>query len=400
MKLGSWITLLFLGIALFLLWQFRQTLLLVFTATVIAIALNSLVQRIQSLGVRRSSAVSLTLLLTFLLLLLFISVVLPPFLDQFQQLLQLAPKGFEQFIRWAEDLSENPPTWFPSLNLELPDLSNFLQQLEPVASNLITNFFTIFSNSLASLLQTLFVVVLTIMFLVDPLSYRQVTIRLFPSSYRRRADEIFIKCEASLVNWMGGVVINSLFVASLSALGLLVLRIRFVYAHALLAGVFNLVPNIGPAASVIFPVSVALLNAPWKALAILIWYLVVQNLESYVFSPMVMKKQVSLLPAATLTAQLFFYQLLGFLGLVLALPLAVVTKVWFEEAIIKDILDQQKPSKSANGPVNSHASDAHASAENLLTFEVGDQSETAASEIPDCPPRPTLPDSELSDENQ
>jgi predicted PurR-regulated permease PerM len=84
---------------------------------------------------------------------------------------------------------------------------------------------------------------------------------------------------------------------------------------------------------------VALLQSPSKALAVLVLYIVIQNVESYWFTPMAMQKQVSLLPAATLIAQIFFTTFLGPLGLILALPLAVVCKTWIEEAWIKDVLD-------------------------------------------------------------
>ncbi|MGB3535979.1 MAG: AI-2E family transporter [Microcoleaceae cyanobacterium] len=339
MKLADWIGFLCLILALIILWQFRQILLLIFTAIVLAIALNSLVRKIQRIGCSRGKSVLLTLALVASFGIVFLSVVMPPFLIQFEQLLKLVPVGFEQFISWVERVMLDPPAWLPDIELQLPNISEIAQQIGPLAQNLLGNFFAIFSNSLATLLQVLLVVVITLMFLVNPSAYRQLIIRLFPSFYRRRASEIFSECEVSLLQWMGGIVITSTFIAILSAVGLLTLGIPFVLAHGLLAGVFNFIPNIGPAASVIFPVSVALLEAPWKALIVIVLYIVVQNLESYWFSPMIMQKQISLLPAATLIAQIFFAQFFGFLGLVLALPLAVVCKIWIEEAIMKDILD-------------------------------------------------------------
>ncbi|NEP01051.1 MAG: AI-2E family transporter [Symploca sp. SIO2E9] len=342
MKLGDWIALLCLIIALIILWQFRQILLLIFTAVVLAIALNSFVRSIKTLGLPRGKAVLLALSLVLLFGALFVSLVMPPFLAQFQELIQLVPIGFEQFIDWVEQLMKNPPAWLPRQEqIELPDLSDLTQQIGILAQNLLGNFFAFFSNSLTTLLQLLLVIVLTLMLLANPTSYRRTMVRLFPSFYRQRADEILSRCEIVLLNWMGGIVINSLFVATLSGVGLWILQIRFVLAHALMAGVFNFIPNIGPVTSVVFPISVALLDAPWKAIAIIILYVVIQNIESYWFSPMIMHKQVSLLPAATLTAQIFFTRFLGFLGLVLALPLAVVAKTWIEEAVIKDILDKQ-----------------------------------------------------------
>lgn len=346
MKLGDWIAVICFIIALVIIWEFREALLLVMSAVVLSVALNSLVRLLQSwcdhlhMKLSRGMAVFIAIVLVGLFGTLFFALVAPPFINQFQQLIELAPIGFQRFLNWLDQIRISPPVWLNLEQLQLPNFSELAQQVGPLAQNVIENFVTFFSNSLAVLVKLLFVLVLTVMFLVDPTSYRKLLIRLFPSFYRRRADSILCLCEEVLLGWMGGIVINSIFVAMLSAIGLAALQVRFVFAHALLAGVFNFVPNIGPMLSVIFPISVALLDTPLKALGVLILYLVIQNVESYWFSPMVMRKQISLLPAVTLTAQIFFATFLGLLGLILALPLAVVTKTWLEEAFFKDFLDR------------------------------------------------------------
>ncbi|MDY7024616.1 MAG: AI-2E family transporter, partial [Cyanobacteriota bacterium] len=298
------------------------------------------VRWLQRFKIKRGFAVIISLTFVLLFGILFFSLVMPPFLTQFQQLIELVPRAFNQSVRWIDNLLENPPAWLPRSELELPSIPELAQQVGPLAQNVVNNFFAFFSNSFTTVLQFLLVIVLTLMFLSNPTAYRKTFVRLFPSFYRRRADEILSGCETALLQWMAGIVINSIFIATLSGASLFLLGIPFVFAHALLAGVFNLIPNIGPAASAIFPISVALLQAPWKPFAVIILYIFIQNLESYWFSPMIMQKQVSLLPAATLTAQIFFARFFGFLGLILALPLAVVSKVWIEEAIMKDILDR------------------------------------------------------------
>ncbi len=339
MKLGDWIGLICLVAALIILWKIRQMLLLIFTAIVIATALNSLARQIQRFRIRRSLAIILTLSFAILLGILFIALVVPPFIEQFRRLLQLFPIGIQQIVTRIEYLVENPPPWFPELRLEVPNLSTLPQQLQPIIQNLIQNFFAFFSNSLTVLLQILLVMVLALMLLTNPRAYRNAAIRLFPSFYRQRADEILVECEIALGNWLGGIFINSIFVIVMSGIGLWVLQIDLLLVHALLAGLLNFIPNIGPALSVVFPLSVALLGPIWKAIPVVVLYIVIQNLESYWVSPLVMAKQVSLLPAVTLGAQVFFASFFGFLGLVLALPLTVVVKVWIEEALIKDILD-------------------------------------------------------------
>lgn len=337
-KLGQWLGFLCLAISLVILWQIRQTLLLVFAAVVLAIALNSLARRLQKSGIRRNTAIVLTLGLMLLVGILFVLLIVPPFVDQFLRLVQLVPTGAGRIFTQLEGLTERLPAWVPET--ELPDFSNLSGELQPLIRNLLTNFLAFFSNSLTALLQILLVLVLTIMLLANPPAYRHAFLQLFPSFYRRRADGILVECEIALVNWLGGLLISSSFIAALSGTGLWILQVQLLLAHALLAGLLNFIPNIGPTISLVFPLSVALLDAPWKAIAVLVLYLVIQQIEAYWLTPTVMARQVSLLPAVTLAAQIFFATFFGFLGLLLALPLTVVAKTWIEEVLIKDILDK------------------------------------------------------------
>jgi predicted PurR-regulated permease PerM len=98
--------------------------------------------------------------------------------------------------------------------------------------------------------------------------------------------------------------------------------------------------------------AIALIEAPWKSLAVLILYIAIQQVESNLLTPIVMAQQVSLLPAVTLLAQLFFATFFGFLGLFLALPLTVVGQVWLKEVLIKDILDRWDDSPPSQFPAS------------------------------------------------
>ncbi len=336
-NLGQWLGLLGLIVSLVILWQIRQLLLLLFAAIVLAIALNSLAKRLQKAGISRSLSVLLSVGIAVLVSVLFISLIVPPFIGQFARLIGLFPPTFALVFSWVEAWIDRWLPWFPAI--ELPRPAELAQQLQPLAENVLRNFFAIFSNSLSVLLEIFLVTVLTLMLVANPQGYRKILLRLFPSFYRRRADEILNKCEVALGNWMAGVVISSSSVALMSAVGLWVLQVDFVLANALLAGLLNLIPNLGPTLSVIFPLMVAIQDTAWKAIAVLILYLVIQQLESYLLTPTVMEKQISLLPAFTLSAQIIFASFFGFLGLLLALPLTVVAKTWFEEALVKDVLD-------------------------------------------------------------
>lgn len=338
MKFGQWLGFISLLMSLYILWQIRQLLLLIFTAIVLATVLNRIVRWLQGYGIRRNLGIIITLISSLLLIFLVIRLIVPPFVQQFQNLLELLPQAWTQLRNLLLQLKEKTFNfdWLPPP----PTTSELIRQFKPISTQLFRNFFAIFSNSIVVILQFSFILVLTVLMIINPQEYRQKSLKLFPSFYRHRAGEIFTLSEVALGNWLQGIVINCLFIGLLSGLGLWVLQVKLVLVHALLAGLLNFIPNIGPTLSVVFPIMIALLDAPWKIIAILIWYFIIQNIESYLLTPTVMAKQVSLLPAVTLMAQIFFARTFGLLGLLLALPLTVIAKTWIDEVIFKDILDQ------------------------------------------------------------
>lgn len=340
MKFGQWLGFVCLIASVYILWQIRYLLLLIFTAVVLSTALNRLVRRFQSLGIKqRSLALSLTLSLTLLILVLFVLLIVPPFIDQFQQLIQLIPDVWISLTKQLRELEAELPPIIPTIPT-FSDLESLIAQIQPLVTELLRNFYAFFQNSLVVLLKLLLVLVLTVMLLANPQEYREGFLKLFPSFYRKRAKEILDSSEEALGNWLGAITINCIFIGSLSGIGLSIIGVKLLLTHALMAGLLNFIPNIGPATSVIFPVMVALLDDPWKIVAILIWYFVIQNIETYWFTPKLMKEKASLLPAVTLCAQIFFARTFGLLGLLLALPLTVVVKTWIEEVLFKDVLDR------------------------------------------------------------
>ncbi|MGI0486755.1 AI-2E family transporter [Pantanalinema rosaneae CENA516] len=336
MRLGQWLGLLAIVAAVYVIWQIRQLMLLIFTAIVLATAINQLVRLLQNTGMKRTPAALLSVGIVLSLLLSVIWLIVPPFIAQFQDLIALFPIGLERIEQGINWLRERSGEWLP----EFPGIDVLLQQLQVQRMNLLQRAFAFFSNSISAVLELLLVLVLTLMLLINPKPYRQTFVRCFPGFYRRRANQILSRCAEGLGNWTIGALIEMVFIGALSGIGLWILQVPLVLAHAVLAGLLNFIPNIGPTLSVVIPMSIALLDAPWKAIAVLILYIAIQNVESYWLTPTIMAKQVALLPAITLVSQIFFASFFGPLGLVMAIPLTVVVKTWITESVFKDILDQ------------------------------------------------------------
>ncbi len=337
MNLGQWIGLIALTVSLYILWQIKEALLLVFAAVILATTLNRLARRLQRLGIRSSFAKFLSITIFLVGVIGFFWLIVPPFIDQFEELGKQIPISVKRLNDWLLEFRGNLPSQvIPSI----PDINSLLNQAQPFINSGLESTFALVSGSLEVILKILLVLVLTGMFIADPLSYRKVFVRLFPSFYRRRIDGILDQCEVSLEGWITGASIAMFLVGFLSVLGLTVLQVRSAIALGVLAGFLNLIPNLGPTLSVVPAMAIALLDSPWKPLGVLILYFFIQQAESNFITPIVMAQQVSLLPAVTLISQLFFVTFFGFLGLFLALPLTVVAKIWVQEIVIKDVLDQ------------------------------------------------------------
>ncbi|BAZ06273.1 hypothetical protein NIES3974_29310 [Calothrix sp. NIES-3974] len=382
-NLGQWIGLLAIILSLYTLWQIREALLLAFAAVVLASTLNRLARRFQRMGASRGFAILLAVAIFLGLIVGFFWLIVPPFADQFQELTRKVPQGLQRFNIWLEQLETRIP---PQLAPYRPDLNSLIKQAEPWIQSVLGSSLLLVSGSLDVLLKTLLVLVLTGMFLVDPQQYRKLLIRLFPSFYRRRVDRILELCENSLESWVIGAIIASGVVGLMSVLGLTLLGVPAALALGVLAGFFNFIPNIGPTLSVVPAMAIALLDAPWKSLAVLILYFFIQQAESSFITPMVMAHQLSLLPAVTLISQLLFFNVFGFLGLFLALPLTVITKIWVQEVLVKDILDEWGNKQSPASMQVVVQTDAKEANVEINYPETNSQPSIDPSSKPDLPP--------------
>ena len=353
MKLSHWISLSALLSAGVILWSLREIIIQLFAGIVLAMAMCTLVDKLRS-KIKVARPIGLLICLTgiFLVFGLVLVIVVPPFLEEFQQLIAQLPNA-------ASALSDLLEGSFSRINYMIygdyqqgaiqQRISESIFNPIPDGSTLATGvgdgikrILGLASNLGSGILQFLFVLAVSLMIAVQPIAYREVAILLVPSFYRKRARLILLDCGKALSNWMVGVLISSLFVSLLAGIGLTILGVKLVIANALLAGILNIIPNVGPFISTIFPMSVALLDEPWKALAVLGMYILIQNLESYIITPSIMQHQVKLLPGLTLTAQFIFTIVFGPIGLILALPLAVVIQVLIKEILIHDLLDPWK----------------------------------------------------------
>ncbi len=330
-----------------ILWTLRDFLLLIICSLVISNIVCNLCNQIQK-GLKIPRSLSLFLVLTFISVIVFtiFILVLPPFIKEFNEILVDIPNGLSKInilintnlnkfnSLFYGEKSENVIDIFSLVNnvVTIPDASTIAKAIQESFKNLIN----IAGNLGSGLLKLIFVLAVSLMISIEPKQYKENILLLIPKNYRNKFRNILEKCNIALANWTFSMVISSLSVGLLSLIVLSILDVKYVVSNALIAMVLNIIPNIGPVISGIFPISIALLDNFWKPLAVLGAYVIIQNIESYIIMPSIMKKKANLLPGLTLISQFGFTFIFGPLGLILSLPLAVVIQVLIKESF-KDI---------------------------------------------------------------
>ncbi len=347
MNSSSYFKLVVILITLLIVWTLRDFLLLIICSLVISNIVCNLSNQIQK-GLKIPRSISLLLVLVFISVIIFtiFILVLPPFIKEFNEILVDIPNGLSKInilintnlnkfnsIFYGKQ-SENVIDIFRLINnvVTIPDVSTIAKAIQESFKNLIN----IAGNLGSGLLRLIFVLAVSLMISIEPKQYKESVLLLIPKNYRNKFRIILEKCNIALANWTFSMVISSLSVGLLSLIVLSILDVKYVVSNALIAMVLNIIPNIGPVISGIFPISIALLDNFWKPLAVLGAYVIIQNIESYIIMPSIMKKKANLLPGLTLISQFGFTFIFGPLGLILSLPLAVVIQVLIKESF-KDI---------------------------------------------------------------
>jgi len=344
---SSYFKLVVILITLLIVWTLRDFLLLIICSLVISNIVCNLSNQIQK-GLKIPRSISLFLVLAVISVIIFtiFILVLPPFIKEFNEILVDIPNGLSKInilintnlnkfnsLFYGEQ-SENVIDIFSLINnvVTIPDVSTIAKAIQESFKNLIN----IAGNLGSGLLRLIFVLAVSLMISIEPKQYKENVLLLIPKNYRNKFRNILEKCNIALANWTFSMVISSLSVGLLSLIVLSILDVKYVVSNALIAMVLNIIPNIGPVISGIFPISIALLDNFWKPLAVLGAYVIIQNIESYIIMPSIMKKKANLLPGLTLISQFGFTFIFGPLGLILSLPLAVVIQVLIKESL-KDI---------------------------------------------------------------
>lgn len=255
---------------------------------------------------------------------------------QMEQLRETLPAAVEQLGEYIEQYQWGRILIAEARNLgELADLQEMIPALAAGAA-------TMFTAAATMLVGFVVAIFIGIFLAINPAIYVRGTVRLIPKERRARGVEILEATESTLRWWLIGRIIAMAFVGVATALTLWLLGVPLALTLGLIAAVLDFIPNVGPILAAVPALIIAFGEGPSTALYVLIAYFVIQQLESYVVTPIVQQKVVSLPPAFTVFIQLLFVVLAGPLGLLLATPLAAAGLVIVRGLYVQDVLGDKE----------------------------------------------------------
>ena len=322
---GTFIRALLVVLGLVFLYLIRDVVAVVLLSVVIASAIEPAAQWFMRYRLPRILSVLLVYIISFAILAAAFSLVIPPL---FSEISQVSSKSLFQTASGAlfEFVPELPISISQTLTSLLDNAGVYLEQLAG-------GFFQATSLVFGGALSFILVVVISFYLSVQERGIENFLRIVTPIEYERYILDLWSRARKKIGGWMQAQILLGLLIGVMVYIGLTVLQIKFALSLAVVAAIFELIPVFGPVLAAIPAVLVAFLQKPILGLVIIIFYFVVQQFENHLIVPVVFKKAVGVPPILVVIALIVGGKLGGFLGLLLAVPLAAVLVEFLNDVV-------------------------------------------------------------------
>jgi predicted PurR-regulated permease PerM len=317
-----------------LLYTVRSTLILIYISGMLAMGISPLVraierQRLVPIGTRVPRWVAILIIYASIIgvLVLVGMIVVPPLVEQAEELWRNLPERFQQAQRFLirSGVMRQPVT-----------LGEAVQQTPAGGASAAATVIGAVRNVVGGVFGVITLLLLTFYMLVESREIFSFFVRLFPAEHRPRIAALSATVTERVSAWLGGQLLLALIIGVTSAIGLGVMGVPYFYVLALISGVGEMIPMVGPLLSAVPAILVAVTVSPGLAVGVAIFFLIQQQLENSILVPKIMGRQVGLSAVTVIVALGMGSQLLGVVGAILSVPTAAVIQVLFNELVARD----------------------------------------------------------------
>jgi len=319
-----------LGILLLIwfIYEIRSIVILFFITGALAYVVNPSVTKLaRKLRLKKGLAIGIFYIMIITPVVTLLILILPVLGNQIMSLVKDIPKYYNVLtdgLKHLQDMFQTNPAMQKMVD-------SFLASIQPRIESYLSDIGIKAFNFIISLTNSIFTLILAIVlnfyFLIDMENIERWFISIIPENIKDKTLNALKEINSSFKSFLKAQLILCLFVGLADGLGAWILGVNYPLILGIIAGFTEIIPYLGPFIGAIPAIIVALTISPWKALEVSIWYLVVQQLEAHFVVPNVMGKTMGLHPLTVIFSLLVFGKLLGFWGVILAVPIAAMIKI-------------------------------------------------------------------------
>lgn len=306
----------------------REAIALIFVALILSSALDPFVDWLRKFKIPRGVGIILVYILLFTIISSIIVLIVPPIASELKLIANDFPTYYEKVVSGLNYLTTNRS------DLDVADqIQKSLNAITGSLSRVATGAFSALLDVFGGIISFFLVLVITFYFTVEEEGVKRFIKSMTPIHYQPYVLQLMARIQKRLGYWLRGQIILSLIIFILTFIGLTILGVEYALLLALIAGVFEIIPYLGPILSAIPAIFLSFAQSPAKALSVLILYIIIQQLENNIVTPKVMGKAVGINPLVVIIALLIGAKLAGVMGMVLAVPVATAISVFLEDFV-------------------------------------------------------------------
>ncbi|MFH1030128.1 MAG: AI-2E family transporter [bacterium] len=289
-------------------------------------ALKPLLDSMEAKKIPRGLGITIVYLFLFVVITGMFILILPPMISQLSQLTNKFPFYLNKISESVGMIKE-----YSSSHGLIANLNKISASLEENLTKFAGNIFTGISSIFGGVTSFIFILVIAFYMTLEKNATERIANLLIPLKYRERILGISTQLEEKVGLWVRGQLTLMVIVGIFAFLGLFILRVDYALTLGLIAGLMEIIPYLGPIMSAIPAVFLAFTQSPYKALLVIIFYFLMQQIENNILAPKVMQKAVGLNPLIIIFALLIGAKLAGILGIFLAIPVTTSIIVLLKE---------------------------------------------------------------------
>ncbi|MCX6713985.1 MAG: AI-2E family transporter [Candidatus Vogelbacteria bacterium] len=305
----------------FLAYYLRDLVLIILTSIVIASSIDPVATWLEKKKIPRVLSVLLVYVFAFLVIFVVLFFFIPPIFQDLGQIIGGLPAQINNFIN-------SNPAWNSVLaltgNLSTKVSVQDLMGQGLTNSPLPQNAFDIFLSIFHGVFSFIFIVVLSFYLAVQKDGVENFLRIVTPKKQEPHVISLWQRTETKIGRWMQGQILLGIIIGPMVFLGLAILQIKFALLLAIVAAIFELIPIFGPVLSAVPAVLLGASDSFTLGLIVIGFYLVVQQFENHLIYPIVVKKIIGVHPLVVIISLMVGYELAGFLGIILAVPMATL----------------------------------------------------------------------------